>query len=67
MRHILFQKALIYKKRKDITPPNEFEYNHVLGAWVNSGDKSLLILAPDFKAKATKKMDVETGEDQKSQ
>jgi hypothetical protein len=67
MKHILFEKALIYKKRKDITPSDEFKYDHVLGAWINRADHSLLIESSDFKAKTTKKMDVETGEDQKGQ
>ncbi len=67
MKHILFQKALIYKKRNDVTPSSEFDYDHILGAWVNNSDDSLLISSPDFRAKTTKKQDVETGEDQKGQ
>jgi hypothetical protein len=67
MRHILFQKALVYKKRKEITPPKDYEYDHNLGAWINREADLLLIDSVDFKGQATKKHDIETGEDQKGQ
>lgn len=66
MKHILFQKALIYKKRRDIKPPRDYSYDHILGAWVNNINE-LLITSSDFKAQGTKKLDVETGEDNKGQ
>lgn len=67
MKHILFQKALIYKKRKEIEPPKDFEYDPILGAWVSNTNKVLLVNSADFKGQATKKLDVETGEDNKGQ
>ncbi|WP_452597118.1 hypothetical protein [Pontimicrobium sp. MEBiC01747] len=67
MKHILLNRAFTYKKRKDIKPPNKYKYNFLLGAWINKVDNSLLILANDFKAQATKKLDIETGEDNKGQ
>jgi hypothetical protein len=67
MRHILFEKALIYKKRKDITPPSDFSYNYMLGAWVSNIDNTLLVNSANFKGQSTKKLDVETGEDNKGQ
>ncbi len=67
MRHILFKRAFIYKKRRDINPPENYRYDSVLGAWVNKIDNSLLILAKDFKGQSTKKLDIETGEDNKGQ
>ena len=67
MRHILFNKAFFYKRRKEIKPPENYEYDYMLGAWINSIDKSLLILSQNFKALGTKKFDVETGEDHKGQ
>ncbi|MBS1174761.1 MAG: hypothetical protein H6R05_892 [Burkholderiaceae bacterium] len=67
MRHILLQKALTYKKRRELETPAGFSFNSALGAWVNNIDKSLLIFAKDFKALASKKEDIETGEDKKGQ
>lgn len=65
MKHILLQKALKYKQRKEIETPKGFSFDSLLGAWVSNIDKSFLIFAKDFKALGTKKEDVETGEDQK--
>lgn len=67
MRHILLQKALVYKKRKEIVPPKDYTYDGILGAWVNKNNFELLINSKDFKGQATKKLDVETGEDNKGQ
>ncbi len=67
MKHILLQKALQYKKRKTIKAPENFRFDSLLGAWINKIDNTLLILSKDFKAQATKKFDVETGEDHKSE
>ncbi|WP_398453290.1 hypothetical protein AB3466_17730 [Sphingobacterium thalpophilum] len=67
MKHILFHKALIYKKRREIEPPKDFVYNHILGAWVSKVNHILLVNSDDFKGQSTKKLDVETGEDNKGQ
>jgi len=67
MKHILLQKALKYKKRKEIETPKGFSFDSLLGAWISSVDKTFLVEAKDFKAFGTKKEDVETGEDQKGQ
>jgi hypothetical protein len=67
MKHILFKRAFIYKKRRNISPPENYKYDSELGAWVNKITNSLLILASDFKGQATKKLDIETGEDNKGQ
>jgi len=67
MKHILFDKALVYKKRKKITPPKDFYYDNKLGAWKNKVNQLLLIESDSFKAQATKKLDIETGEDNKGQ
>lgn len=67
MKHILLNKALTFKKRKDIKPPEKYKYSFILGAWINKIDNTLLIFAKDFKAQSTKKFDVETGEDHKGQ
>ena len=67
MSHILFKNILKFKARKEPIPPLEYVYNYTLGAWVNSIDKTLLVTSPSFQRVATKKFDVETGEDHKSQ
>lgn len=67
MKHILLNRAFEYKKRKDINPPKDYVYNSILGAWFNITNKLPLIFADDFKAQGTKKLDVETGEDNKGQ
>jgi hypothetical protein len=67
MKHILFQKAFYYKKRANIKPPDSYGYDHLLGAWVNLFDKSLLISSKKFPEIGTKKFDIETGEDHKSE
>ncbi len=67
MRHILLNRAFTYKKRKSIQPQKEYGYDSKLGAWKNIFDNSLLILSNDFKGQSTKKLDIETGEDNKGQ
>jgi len=67
MKHILLNKAFEYKKRKDITPTEDYVYNSFLGAWFNIQNELPLIFANDFKGQGTKKFDIETGEDNKGQ
>ncbi len=67
MKHILLNRAFEYKKRKDITPPKDYIYNPFEGFWFNPLNKLPLIFAEDFKAQSTKKLDQETGEDNKGQ
>ncbi len=67
MKHILLQKALKYKRRKEVEAPKGFSFDSLLDAWTNNSDKTFLIEAIGFKALASKKEDVETGEDQKGQ
>lgn len=67
MNHILLQKALKYKKRKEIESPKGFLFDSLIGAWINNLDKTFLVKTEGFKALGTKKEDVETGEDQKGQ
>ena len=67
MKHILLQKSLKYKQIKELEDPRGFSFDSLLGAWVNNIDNSLLVLTKDFKAVASKKRDIETGEDNKGQ
>ncbi len=67
MKHILLEKALRYRKRKKIDEPDGYYYDNVIGAWVSTKDKSLLIDSEGFPALGTKKNDIETGEDLKGE
>ena len=67
MTHILFQKAIRYKQKKEITPPQQYEYDYLIGAWSNTIDKTLLVNSKNFQRIGSKKFDVETGEDHKGQ
>ena len=48
----------------DLAPPNCY-YSLTEGAWILQGSDSLLVEAPGRPMPATKKADLETGEDQK--
>lgn len=65
--HILLQKSLKYRKRKEIETPKNYSFNSIVGAWINNSDQSFLIQSSDFNALGSKKEDIETGEDQKGQ
>ncbi|MBS1174762.1 MAG: hypothetical protein H6R05_893 [Burkholderiaceae bacterium] len=67
MKHILLNRAFEYRKCKEISPSKDYAYNSILGAWFNITNKLPLIFANDFTAQATKKFDIETGEDAKGQ
>lgn len=67
MKHILLQKALKFKKRKIIKEPENYFYDNKLGAWMNIFNGSSLINSRNFRALATKKEDIETGEDHKGE
>ena len=67
MKHILLQKALRYKQRKQVEEPNGFTFDNKIGAWISKVNNSLLIQSLNFQKLGTKKEDIETGEDQKGQ
>lgn len=67
MEHILLNKSLIYKKRREINPPQDYTYNSILGIWINPINNLPLILSKDYQTQGTKKFDQETGEDHKGQ
>lgn len=56
-----------YKKRKEIIPPSNFAYDRKFGAWISNFDGKLLVKYEGFPNVATKKLDQETGEDNKGQ
>ena len=63
--HILLNNSFSYKKRETITPPKGFSYDKNRGAWISDSRKHLLVNDKRFAGVATKKRDIETGEDQK--
>lgn len=67
MKHILLRKAIVYKTRKNIHPPKDYVYDFNLGAWVNKISGLLLVNSDDYIGQGTKKLDIETGEDNKGQ
>lgn len=56
MKHILFQKAPLYNKRRDIELPKD--YNYIVGACIGNFSDALLINLPGFKGQGTKKLDI---------
>lgn len=66
VNHILLRKA----QKTKINTDNIIKYGYYdsnIGAWVANGGKELLVDRPDRDKPRTKKNDVETGEDLKSE
>lgn len=64
MDHILLQKPLRYVQVKAQEELTGYNYDIALGAWVTS-EQFPMIKHPGFEGVASKKKDIETGEDQK--
>jgi hypothetical protein len=64
MKHLLSNQKGAFKKIKTISTVAGFDYDRYLGAWIDK-DKLLMIQEKDFALVASKKKDIETGEDQK--
>lgn len=62
--HILIEMANTYSVSKKSIEPKGFHFDVELGAWVSNTSGELLIHS-DKQPPSTKKMDIETGEDQK--
>jgi hypothetical protein len=65
MEHLLLSHAFKFKKRKPQEAPEGFVYDKQKGAWVSPINSQLLVANENFPSVATKKEDIETGEDQK--
>ena len=66
-KHLLLDQAKSYPvSNGDQTPPG-CEYNMLLGAWTLKESQQLLVDTPERPKLRTKKMDNETGEDQKGE
>lgn len=64
MKHLLLNQAIELKNVEPIRPPGDYAYDNLSGNWKNVNG-SLLINDERFAGVATKKFDIETGEDQK--
>ena len=64
MKHLLLRNHFSYKKRV-LNGLVGFFYNKNIGAWIDENDGSLLVKNIKFPGIASKKEDIETGEDQK--
>lgn len=66
-RHILLEKAESYEIPKEILDPKGCLYDRVAGFWVNQDTGLAMMLGKHPEKMQTKKHDIETGEDQKSE
>ena len=66
-KHLLLEMAKTYPTpARDLTPPGS-RYDIAEGAWFLESDGTMLVESDNIRAPATKKHDIETGEDQKSE
>lgn len=70
-RHILIEKAFIYSEPKAPLVPKKCRYDFLKGGWMISENNEEVFLVtstnPNKPLAGTKKADIETGEDQKSE
>ena len=65
--HLLLSMSKSYQIPTIDLAPQDCEYNLTEGAWVLQDTGLLLVETPDPPMPVTKKQDIETGEDQKSE
>ena len=65
--HLLLSMSKPYHIPTDAHAPPNCEYNLTEGAWVLQDTGTLLVETPGRPMPATKKEDIETGEDQKKE
>jgi len=65
--HLLLKHASTYERFNGSLAPEGCEYDAHIGAWVLEGTDVLFVDTPDRKRPQTKKEDIETGEDRKSE
>jgi hypothetical protein len=68
MKHVLLEKMYLYPIRPQQEDSiSDFEYDEIKGYWKNRNSKTPLIFDKLAIGPRTKKEDVETGEDRKSE
>ncbi len=65
--HILLQKASVYPRPRGRLSPIDCQYDPLIGAWILESTGELLAATPLRRGPQTKKEDIETGEDHKSE
>jgi len=65
MNNIFLINPLAFKKIESINPPIQFVYDNIQGYWMSIVDGQPLTHNSEFAGVASKKRDLETGEDQK--
>jgi len=65
--HLLLKLASTYERPSGSLAPEGCVYDDQIGAWVLEGTDVLFVNTPERKGPKTKKEDIETGEDQKSE
>jgi hypothetical protein len=65
--HILLQKASKFGKASQDPVPIGCKYDFKIGAWIKKDTEELLADTSDMRGLETKKSDIETGEDLKSE
>jgi len=66
-KHILLEKAFIYKNKQENTENENYVYDNSLGYWVKKDNGKPAVYDPEFSGPRTKKENIETGEDQKGE
>ena len=66
-KHLLLQLAKTYPIFTGDLAPQGCRYDVLQGAWLLDGTSTLLVESDDRLPPMTKKADIETGEDQKSE
>jgi hypothetical protein len=66
-KHILLEKAFVYKKGQEKLLDENYVYDNSLGYWVKKDNGKPAVYDPEFSGPKTKKEDIETGEDQKGE
>ena len=66
-KHILLEKAFVYKKGQENFEDENYVYDYSLGYWIKKDNGKPAVYDPEFSEPRTKKEDIETGEDQKGE
>ena len=67
MKHVLLDKARKYDARTDAGNLTDYDYCNKKGYWVNKHTGKPLMTDPAIQKPASKKADIETGEDKKGE